>query len=92
MALSERAAVPAPPISPKSLALSNALDTMRAMDSPSIAVDLDAQAEGLEDRPLQLGIGVGKLGGSVGERYQSRTRLLGVKAMLLRRVPLHVFM
>lgn len=38
------------------------------MDSPSVAVDLDPQAEGLEDRQLQLGIGVGKLGGQVRKR------------------------
>lgn len=48
------------------------------MNSPAVAVDLDAQAEGLENRPLQLGIGVGKLGGQVGERGQNGARVVGI--------------
>ena len=48
------------------------------MDSPSIAVDLDPQAKGLEDGPLQLGIGVGKLGGKVRKRSQNRACVLRV--------------
>jgi len=37
------------------------------MNSPTVAVDLDSQAEGLEDRPLQLGVGVGQLSREVGK-------------------------
>ena len=48
------------------------------MNSPAVAVDFDSQAEGLEDRPLQLGIGVGKLGGQVRKGGQNRARVLGV--------------
>lgn len=46
------------------------------MNSPGVAVDLDSQAEGLEDGPLQLGIGVGQLGGQVRKRSQNRARVL----------------
>ena len=48
------------------------------MNSPSVAVYLDPQAEGLEDGPLQLGIGVGKLGSQVRKRSQNRAGVLGV--------------